>query len=169
MRFLIFLLAILFLTADCFANDKIYLEETDSYWGHPVLLKGNNVYGSSWGGYDLSEIVKDNPAALEYAKEYSHYYNATWITGIPWLASLILAAVTQDNTTFWISFGAFVVVTVPFFHFGSRTRYFLYKTINTYNGMAESDSHGHSSLDIGFKVLSSNDHHDPGLGLTLSF
>jgi hypothetical protein len=162
-------LAILFIfmvSTTVSAADKIIIEESDSYWGHPVIVKGTHIYGGSPEVVDLEDAVKDNPAALKYAQEASHYRTAFWITFVPWLGSLALGLITQDPTTGWISLGVFVGASIPLIHFESRTRYFLFKTINTYNGNdTDSQTENQTKLDLGIHVASEG----PRLNLSLNF
>lgn len=100
-----------------------------------------NISSGVFGGFDLKDILKDNPAALGLAEKHSKYNTYAlfgfWLGLIP--AAMVFGFGTQRKNVKikLIGFGALIGTSALVGYFGSESRHYLYEAVNVYNGVVK--------------------------------
>lgn len=138
---LFFILTALMVTqAQAQAKPLVYLDFDD---GKAFVSDGKTkIEPGFFTGYDLRDMVKENPKALELANDH-RYYNkvAVW----SWIGSTIVYFGLNINDWSHDKYSNFSLYTAGYLffnifwtgHYGRKSHQSLLKTINTYNGVYE--------------------------------
>lgn len=97
-----------------------------------------------FGGYDLEEIVKDNPTALELTKKQSQlntYAHLSYWFGVIPSAGFLGYGIGSNNSTVGIISAVTLLGTgLLTGYFVSESRHYMYEAVNVYNGTKKAES-----------------------------
>ena len=154
MRLFSLLICFIF-SSSAFAHPpKAYMTTEPGFFsgGPKVIVNGIDVAHQGFaGGFHLEEVMKSNPLAVEYARkhvEYSKWANIALWGGLGGAIGYLVAS--RPNTNFGVYWGIFATGLITAAGFGKASQSYLFKAINTYNGIDASKT---SQLGFSFAPI----------------
>jgi hypothetical protein len=112
----------------------------DGGWSRDYVTNGKVKVGRNcYGAYDISDLVKDNPTALDLVHQQNTYFQYATVSffggEMPALGGLVYGAYVGNKSVTAIGAAGVFVMAVVTGYFMNESRHYMLEAVNTYNGV----------------------------------